>query len=604
MKIRNIAIIAHVDHGKTTLVDQLLKQSGTFRDNQVFDERVMDSNDLEKERGITILSKCTSVFYKDYKINIIDTPGHADFGGEVERVLGMVEGVILLVDSQEGAMPQTRFVTQKALSLGLKPIVVINKMDKEGARPAEVCDEIFDLFVNLEASNEQLDFPILYAAAREGWVSSNENEQAEDTSALFDTVISHVSPPKSNENEEFAMVCTMIASDAYVGKTLIGKVASGSLKVGDTVKGLTREGELIEKAKISKIMVYNGLSQQSVESVSAGEIVSIAGLSKSSVSDTICSLEHEEALDAKPVDPPVLSMVFSVNNSPFAGKDGDKLTSRVIRDRLLKEQETNVSIKINETDSAESFEVAGRGELQLAILIENMRREGFELLVGRPRVLIKELDGKKQEPMETVQIDVDQDLSGTVINTLQERKALMENMQVMSDGRQRVTFLAPTRGLIGYYSKFLTDTKGTGTMARIFHSYGDWKGKIESRHKGTLISMVQGKAVAYALFNLEDRGIMFVSPQDEVYIGMIIGEHSKENDLEVNPIKGKQLTNMRASGKDESVVLTPPKKMSLEEAISYIQDDELMEVTPNHIRLRKKFLDPNERKRQSRKEQS
>ncbi len=603
MKIRNIAIIAHVDHGKTTLVDELLKQSGTFRDNQAFDERVMDSNDLERERGITILSKCTSVFYKDYKINIIDTPGHADFGGEVERVLGMVEGVILLVDSQEGAMPQTRFVTQKALSLGLKPIVVINKMDKEGARPQEVCDEIFDLFVNLEANNEQLDFPILYAAARDGWVSNEETEKAEDTSALFETIISHVKEPKAELDKPFSMVCTMISNDNYVGKTLIGKVESGSLKVGDTVHGLTRDGDEVEKSKISKIMVYEGLAQKSVESVQAGEIVSIAGLTKSTVSDTICHLEHETALDAKPVDPPVLSMIFSVNNSPFAGKDGDKLTSRVIRDRLLKEQETNVSIKINETESAESFEVAGRGELQLAILIENMRREGFELLVGRPKVLVKEVDGKKQEPMETVQVDVDEDLSGTVIDTLQKRKALMENMQVMSDGRQRITFVAPTRGLIGYYSKFLTDTKGTGTMARIFHSYEDWKGKIDSRHKGVLLSMVQGKAVAYALFNLEDRGIMFISPQEEVYVGMIIGEHSKENDLEVNPIKGKQLTNMRASGKDESVVLTPAKKLSLEEAISYIQDDELIEVTPNHIRLRKKFLDPNERKRQSRKEQ-
>lgn len=604
MKIRNIAIIAHVDHGKTTLVDELLKQSGTFRDNQAVSERVMDSNDLEKERGITILSKCTSVYYKDYKINIIDTPGHADFGGEVERILGMVEGVILLVDAKEGPMPQTRFVTSKALSLGLKPIVVVNKMDRPDKRPDDVHNEVFDLFVNLNANEEQLDFQILYAAARDGWVSETEEKEKDDVSVLFEKIIERISPPIAKPEEPFAMVTTMIQNDDYVGRMLIGKIYSGKIKVGDNIKALDINGELVEKAKVTKLMVFEGLGQKAVETVEAGEIIALAGFSKATVSNTLCNLEVETPLAAKPIDPPVLSMTFSVNNSPLAGQDGKKLTSRVIRDRLLKEQEVNVSIKVADTETPDTLEVSGRGELQLAILIETMRREGFELSIGRPKVLIKEIDGKKHEPMETVQVDVDEEFAGTIIETLQKRKARIEEMYTTPDNKQRVVFVAPTRGLIGYYSKFLTDTKGTGTMARIFHSYEPWKGPIESRYQGVLISMAQGKTVAYGLFNLESRGILFVGAGVDVYVGMIIGEHSKDNDLEVNPIKAKQLTNMRASGKDDNIVLTPAKNMSLEEAISYIAEDELIEVTPHFLRLRKKYLDSNERKRNAKQQNS
>lgn len=604
MKIRNIAIIAHVDHGKTTLVDELLKQSGTFRDNQAVSERVMDSNDLEKERGITILSKCTSVYYKDYKINIIDTPGHADFGGEVERILGMVEGVILLVDAKEGPMPQTRFVTSKALSLGLKPIVVVNKMDRPDKRPDDVHNEVFDLFVNLNANEEQLDFQILYAAARDGWVSETEEKEKDDVSVLFEKIIERISPPIAKPEEPFAMVTTMIQNDDYVGRMLIGKIYSGKIKVGDNIKALDINGELVEKAKVTKLMVFEGLGQKAVETVEAGEIIALAGFSKATVSNTLCNLEVETPLAAKPIDPPVLSMTFSVNNSPLAGQDGKKLTSRVIRDRLLKEQEVNVSIKVADTETPDTLEVSGRGELQLAILIETMRREGFELSIGRPKVLIKEIDGKKHEPMETVQVDVDEEFAGTIIETLQKRKARIEEMYTTPDNKQRVVFVAPTRGLIGYYSKFLTDTKGTGTMARIFHSYEPWKGPIESRYQGVLISMAQGKTVAYGLFNLESRGILFVGAGVDVYVGMIIGEHSKDNDLEVNPIKAKQLTNMRASGKDDNIVLTPAKNMSLEEAISYIAEDELIEVTPHFLRLRKKYLNSNERKRNAKQQNS
>ncbi|XWO13337.1 GTP-binding protein TypA/BipA [Candidatus Hepatincola sp. Pdp] len=604
MKIRNIAIIAHVDHGKTTLVDELLKQSGTFRDNQAVAERVMDSNDLEKERGITILSKCTSVYYKDYKINIIDTPGHADFGGEVERILGMVEGVILLVDAKEGPMPQTRFVTSKALSLGLKPIVVVNKMDRPDKRPDDVHNEVFDLFVNLNANEEQLDFQILYAAARDGWVSETEEKEKDDVSVLFEKIIERISPPIAKPDEPFSMVTTMIQNDDYVGRMLIGKIYSGKIKLGDSIKALDINGELVEKAKVTKLMVFEGLGQKVVEEVEAGEIIALAGFSKATVSNTLCSLEVNTPLAAKPIDPPVLSMTFAVNNSPLAGQDGKKLTSRVIRDRLLKEQEVNVSIKVADTDTPDTLEVSGRGELQLAILIETMRREGFELSIGRPKVLIKEIDGKKHEPMELVQIDVDEEFAGTIIETLQKRKARIEEMYTTPDNKQRVVFVAPTRGLIGYYSKFLTDTKGTGTMARLFHSYEPWKGAIESRYQGVLISMAQGKTVAFGLFGLESRGTLFIGAGVDVYIGMIIGEHSKDNDLEVNPIKAKQLTNMRASGKDDNIVLTPAKNMSLEEAISYIEEDELIEVTPHFLRLRKKYLDSNERKRHVKKQNS
>ena len=598
MKIRNIAIIAHVDHGKTTLVDALLKQSGTFRENQAVSERVMDSNDLEKERGITILSKCTSLVWNDYKINIIDTPGHADFGGEVERILGMVEGVILLVDSREGPMPQTRFVTSKALSLGLKPIVLINKMDKPDRRPQAVYNEVFDLFANLNATEEQLDFPVLYAAAREGWVSTTEEKTEDSVAPLFETVIRHIEEPK-NFGDKFSMVTTMLANDSYVGRILTGKIHSGSIKVGDNLKAIDRDGNLVEKAKVSKLMVFAGLNKVVVEEANAGDIVCIAGFTKATVSDTVCHPDIVEPLYAKPIDPPVLSMTFSVNDSPLAGQDGNKLTSRNIRDRLLKEQEGNVSIRIKETANSDTFEVAGRGELQIAILIETMRREGFELSIGRPRVLIKEEDGVKMEPVEILQVEVDVEFSGTIIDTIQQKKGRIEEMYSTDDGKQKIVFKVPTRGLIGYYSKFLTDTKGTGTMARIFHGYEAWKGPIDTRFKGVLISNAQAKAVAYALFGLEDRGTMFVTHGDEVYIGMIVGENAKDNDLEVNVVKGKQLTNMRASGKDDTVSLTPAKKMSLEESIAYIADDELIEVTPNYIRLRKKYLDSNERKRQA-----
>ena len=596
MKIRNIAIIAHVDHGKTTLVDELLKQSGTFRENQSVSERVMDSNDLEKERGITILSKCTSIIWEDYKINIIDTPGHADFGGEVERILGMVEGVILLVDSTEGPMPQTRFVTSKALSLGLKPIVLINKMDKADRRPNEVYNEVFDLFANLNATDEQLDFPILYAAARQGWVSKQEDEVTTDVSALFETVLSHIEEPVIRD-EGFSMVGTMIENDPYVGRIITGKIYSGSVKIGDSLKALNREGALVEKARVTKVMVYNGLVKTPVDEAYCGDIICLAGFTTATVSDTICYLDQELPLDAKPIDPPVLSMTLAVNDSPLAGKDGKKLTTRMIRERLLKEQEGNVSIKVKETENTDTFEVAGRGELQIAILIETMRREGFELSVGRPKVLLKEIDGKKYEPTEFLQVDVDEEYSGVVIDAIQKKKGRIHEMYTTSDNKQRIVFIAPTRGLIGYYGKFLTDTKGTGTMSRIFNEYEEWKGSIDHRHKGMLISMGSGKAVAYGIFNLEDRGTFFITHNDEVYEGMIVGEHSKDNDLEVNPMKSKQLSNMRSAGKDENIVLTPAKKMTLEEAIAYIDDDELIEVTPNFLRFRKKYLDSNERKR-------
>lgn len=600
MNIRNIAIIAHVDHGKTTLVDALLRQSLSERESEKITERAMDSNDLEKERGITILAKCTSVFYKETKINIMDTPGHADFGGEVERILGMVEGVILLVDSKEGAMPQTRFVTAKALSLGLKPIVIINKMDKPDRRPAQVHEEILDLFINLNASNEQLEFPVLYASGRDGWVSREEDVVTADAKDLFEMILDYVPAPQV-KNQPFAMVGTILENDPYVGRIITGKIYSGDVKVGDSLKALSLEGETIERAKVTKIMVFEGLAKKPVETASAGDIIALAGFTKATISNTLCHNDIVEALDAKPIDPPLLSMTFAVNTSPFAGKEGKKLTSRMIRDRLFKEQEGNVSIKVAETETTESFDVAGRGELQLAIIIETMRREGFEISVERPKVLMKEENGKKMEPIELVQVDVDTDYAGVVMETLQKRKGIIKEMSTTEDNKQRIVLAVPTRGLIGYYSKFLTDTRGTGTMSRLFYQYEEWKGVIETRNKGSLISNSLGKAAAYALLNLEERGILFVAPGEDVYMGMVIGEHAKENDLEVNPIKTKQLTNVRAAGKDDNVLLAPPRKITLEEAISYIEDDEMIEVTPTSIRLRKKYLDPNERKRFSKK---
>ncbi|MFL1780888.1 Translational GTPase TypA [Candidatus Hepatincolaceae symbiont of Richtersius coronifer] len=615
MKIRNVAIIAHVDHGKTTLVDALLKQSGTFRANQTVSERAMDSNDLEKEKGITILSKCTSVSWNGYKINIIDTPGHADFGGEVERILGMVEGVILLVDSQEGPMPQTRFVTSKALSLGLKPIVLINKMDKAERRPKEVHEEVLELFMNLNATDEQLDFPILYAAAREGWVSKEEDKVATDVAALFETIIDKIKPPKDDQNLPFSLVTTMLENDSYVGRMMTGKIQSGSVKVGDNLKALDIYNNVIEKSKVTKLMIYEGLSKKVVEEAFCGDIVCIAGFSKATVSNTVCALEVEQALIAKPIDPPVLSMTFSINDSPLCGREGTKLTSRMIRDRLLKEQETNVSIRVDEiiiegNKVTDTFKVSGRGELQIAIIIETMRREGFELSIGRPEVVTyighptdpaRKDDGKKYEPVEFVQIEVDEAFAGTVIQTITSRRGRLEEMQSISaDNKQKIIFLAPTRGLIGYYSNFLTDTKGTGTMSRVFHDYEEVKGAIPHRINGVLISTATGKSVAYGLFHLEDSGTLFIGPGEDVYVGMIIGEHTRPNDLEVNPLKSKQLTNMRASGKDDAVALTPFKRMTLETAISYIQDGEIIEVTPKHIRLRKQELNSTDRKRQER----
>lgn len=599
MKIKNVAIIAHVDHGKTTLVDSLLKQSGAFREKSETSERVMDSGDLEKERGITILSKCTAIYYNDYKLNIVDTPGHADFGGEVERILSMVEGVVLVVDSKEGPMPQTRFVTAKALELGLKPIVVINKMDREDKRANEVINEVFDLFINLDATEEQADFPVLYASGIKGWATLDENKTGENIVPLIEEIIKSVPDPKIEETPNFSMLVSLIESDNYVGRTLTGKVTSGSIKVGDSVKALNINNELVENSKVTKLMTFRGLQKEEIKEAVAGDIIVLAGFSKATVSDTICSPAVEQSIPSKPIDPPVLAMTFSVNDSPLAGKEGKKLTSRVIRERLFKEQEGNVSIRVEETENTDTFMVKGRGELQLAILIETLRREGFELSIGRPKVITKDNNGTKEEPTELVAVEVDEAFSGTVIEAMQKRKGRLEDMVSRKDNKQKITFIVPTRGLIGYYGKFLTDTKGTGTMARSFYDYEEWKGDLENRYQGVLISMSNGDAVAYALFNLEDRGTLFIEPGDAVYTGMIIGEHTKDNDLEVNPLKSKQLSNMRASGKDDAIILSPPRKVTLETAISYINDDEQIEVTPSAIRLRKKILDANLRKRSS-----
>ncbi|GAB3123405.1 translational GTPase TypA [Novispirillum itersonii] len=602
MDLRNIAIIAHVDHGKTTLVDAMLKQSGTFRENQKVAERAMDSNDLERERGITILAKCTSVDWNGHRINIVDTPGHADFGGEVERILSMVDGVVLLCDSAEGPLPQTKFVLGKALKLGLRPIVLINKVDRQDARPHEVHDEIFDLFASLDASDEQLDFPTLFAVGREGWAVENlDTDERTDLTPLFNLVLRHVPPPKRDLEAPFSMLATTLEADPYLGRILTGRIATGRAKVNMAIKALGRDGSLIEQGRASKILAFRGLQRVPLDEAEAGDIISIAGLTKANVSDTICAPDVTEALEAQPIDPPTLAMTFTVNDSPLAGTEGDKLTSRVIKGRLEREAEGNVAIRITESADKDSFEVAGRGELQLGVLIETMRREGFELSISRPRVLFREENGVRMEPIEEVVVDVDEEFSGTVVEKMSLRKAEMTDMRPSGGGKTRITFLAPSRGLIGYHSEFLTDTRGTGLMNRLFHSYAPYKGAIEGRRTGVLISNAQGDAVAYALFNLLDRGPQFVVHNDRVYEGMIVGEHTRSNDLEVNVLKGKQLTNIRASGKDEAVKLPPPKKMSLEEALSYIQDDELVEVTPKSIRLRKRYLDPNERKRAAKK---
>ena len=603
MDLRNIAIIAHVDHGKTTLVDELLKQSGSFRENQAIAERAMDSNDLERERGITILAKATSVEWKGMRINIVDTPGHADFGGEVERILSMVDGVVLLVDAAEGPMPQTKFVTSKALALGLRPIVILNKVDKGDAEPDRALDECFDLFANLGADDDQLDFPIMYASGRSGWADMELDGPRKDLAALLDLVVAHVPAPIQIENRQldFTMLVTTLGNDPFIGRVLTGRVEKGTLKVGETIKALSRDGIKLEQFRVTKIMAFRGLSQVAIDIAESGDIVSLSGMSKATVADTLCSLVVEEALESQPIDPPTISVTFGINDSPLAGRDGKKVQSRVIRERLMKEAESNVAIQVSDTPGGEAFEVSGRGELQMGVLIENMRREGFELSISRPQVLFRNDGDVKLEPVEEVTIDVDDDYSGVVIEKITgSRKGELIEMRPAGVGKTRIIAHVPSRGLIGYQGEFLTDTRGTGVLNRVFNDWEPYKGSIPGRRSGVLISMENGTSVAYAIFNLEDRGKFFIGPQEPVYQGMIIGEHSRDNDLEVNPLKGKKLTNVRASGTDEAVKLTTPISLSLEQAIAYIDNDELVEVTPKSIRLRKVFLDSHERKRQSR----
>ena len=598
--IRNIAIIAHVDHGKTTLIDNIMKQSGSFRENQEINERIMDSGDLERERGITILAKPTSVTWNDIRINIIDTPGHADFGGEVERVLGMADGVILLTDAAEGPMPQTKFVLGKALKQGLKPIVIINKVDRSDARPEEVLNEVFDLFVALDASDDQLDFPILYASGRDGWCVNDLKNEKKNLFPLLDLVLSYVSPPKADNSKPFAMLATLLDYDPFLGRCLVGKVEQGSAKVNSNVNSINLNGKIIEKGRLTKLFRFERTEKVPVDSVEAGDIICIAGLKLASVSDTIADPENIIPLKSTPIDPPTMSINISVNSSPFAGLEGSKVTSTLIRERLLNEAETNVAITFNENNNKDSFEIGGRGELQLGVLIETMRREGFEMSVSRPKVIFKnDKNGKILEPMEEVTIDVDEEYSSSVIDSMNKRKSDMVDMKTVGSGKTRLIFRVPSRGLIGYQGHFLTLTKGTGVLNRIFSSYQFHKGEFPERRTGSLIATETGTAVAFALWKLQDRGPMFIDPQMKVYQGMIVGEHTRENDLDINVLKGKQLTNVRASGTDEAVNLMPPKKMSLEQMIAYIKEDELLEVTPKSLRLRKKYLIPHERKRAS-----
>ena len=607
--LRNIAIIAHVDHGKTTLVDELFKQSGTFRENQRVEERAMDSNDLEKERGITILAKCTSVEWagaghETVRINIVDTPGHADFGGEVERILSMVDGVILLVDAAEGPMPQTKFVTGKALALGLRPIVVVNKIDRPDGRPEAVLDECFDLFVNLGANDDQLDFPVLYASGRNGYASEDLNAREGDLEPMFKKIVEHVPAPTVDKNAPFSFLVTLLDRDNFVGRILTGRIATGTLRMNDPIKAMDIDGKVVETGRATKIMAFRGLEREPVEFAEAGDIISLAGLTDATVANTICAPEVETPIASQPIDPPTLSMRFAVNDSPFAGREGTKVTSRMIRDRLAKEAESNVAIRVTESEDKDSFEVAGRGELQLGVLIETMRREGFELGISRPRVLYQTNEaGEREEPYETVVIDVDDEYSGTVVEKMQVRKAELTDMRPSGTGKTRITFSAPSRGLIGYHGEFLSDTRGTGLMNRLFEKYGPYKGNITGRQLGVLISRTTGESVAYALNSLEERGELFIGSNVAIYEGMILGENAKPEDLEVNAMKSKQLTNFRSTGKDDAIRLTPPRLMSLEQAIAYIDNDEMVEVTPKSIRLRKRFLDPNERKKQSRKKE-
>jgi GTP-binding protein len=604
--LRNIAIIAHVDHGKTTLVDCLLRQSGSFRAGQQVAERAMDSGDIERERGITILAKCTSVQWKDLRINIVDTPGHADFGGEVERVLSMVDGCLLLVDAAEGPLPQTKFVLGKVLRLGLRPIVVINKVDRPDARPDEVLNEIFDLFAALDADDKQLDFPVLYASAKQGWAAESPDGPRQDMTPLFGLIARHVPAPTVEDGKPFRMLATTLEANPYLGRVLTGRIFSGTARPNMPIKALSRDGSVIEQGRITKLLAFRGLERIPLESASAGDIVAIAGLQKATVADTICAPEAEEAIEARPIDPPTLAVTFTINDSPLAGQEGDKVTSRMIRDRLFREAEGNVAIRVTETAGAGTFEVAGRGELQIAVLIETMRREGFELSVSRPRVLFKEdpETGRRLEPMEEVVVDVDEEYAGAVMEKLGQRRAELTELRPTGGDKQRLTFLAPTRALIGYHSELLTDTRGTGVLHRLFSGYAPYKGEIRGRHSGVLISTGQGTTVPYALWNLEERGRLFVGPGEATYPGMIIGEHSRGNDLDVNPLKAKQLTNIRAAGKDEAVTLTPAVRFSLEEAIAYIDDDELVEVTPKTFRLRKRLLGANDRKRAARQKET
>ncbi|MGE0629090.1 MAG: translational GTPase TypA [Hyphomicrobiaceae bacterium] len=605
MELRNIAIIAHVDHGKTTLVDGLLKQSGAFRDNQKVEAQAMDSNDLERERGITILAKCTSVVWNGTRINIVDTPGHADFGGEVERILNMVDGAIVLVDASEGPLPQTKFVVSKALKQGLRPIVAINKIDRPDQRHDEVLNEIFDLFANLDATDEQLDFPILYGSGRDGWMAESPEGPKTDLAPMFDLVLRHV-PAPSIEPGPFRMLATTLEADPYLGRILTGRIRSGSLRPNQAIKAMRRDGLPIENTRITKVLAFRGLERTAIDVAEAGDIVAVAGISEATVADTLCDPSVEKPILAQPVDPPTLSMTFRINDGPFAGREGDKVQSRVIRDRLTKEAERNIAIRITDNPDSDSYDVAGRGELQLGILIETMRREGFELTVSRPRVVLRtdEATGQKLEPIEEVIVDVDEGFSGVVVQGLAERKGEMVEMRPSGGGRQRLVFRVPTRGLIGYQGEMLTDTRGTGVMNRLFHGYAPYKGELAGRRNGVLISNGMGEATAYSLYYLQDRGALMIDPQTKVYEGMIVGQHSRDNDLIVNVIQGKKLTNVRAAGKDEALILTPPMRMTLERAMSYIEDDELVEVTPQSIRLRKRWLDPNERKKQERRRES
>jgi GTP-binding protein len=605
MNLRNVAIIAHVDHGKTTLVDRLLQQSGAFRENQRVAERALDSNDLERERGITILAKVTSILWHGTRINIVDTPGHADFGGEVERILNMVDGALVLVDAAEGPLPQTKFVVSKALKVGLKPIVVINKVDRADARPAAVVNEVFDLFAALEANEEQLDFPILYGSAKEGWMAASpEGPKQAGMAPLFDLVVRHVAPP-TVEDGPFRMLGTILEANPYLGRVVTGRISSGAVKPNQSVKVLDRNGCLVEEGRLTKVLAFRGLERTGVEEASAGDIVAIAGLPQATVSHTICAPEVTFPLPAQPIDPPTLAMTFRINDSPLAGTEGDKVQSRVMRERLLREAEGNVALRVSESTEKDSMEVAGRGELQLGILIETMRREGFELSVSRPKVLLeRDAGGNLMEPIEEVVIDVDAEHTGVVVQKLAERKGEMIEMRPSGGGRVRLSFRAPTRGLIGYQGELLTDTRGTAVMNRLFHGYGPYRGEITGRRNGVLISNDQGEAVAYALWNLEDRGPMMIEPGCRVYRGMIVGEHTRGNDLEVNVLKGKKLTNIRTHAKDEAVRLIPPIQMTLEKALAYIADDELVEVTPRAIRLRKKLLDPNERRKDERRREA